>query len=156
MSDLLSPISEPWNDVFQTQEKPVNALFSSIHMDSKRLCAAGRQGAAEGVSALVREALDVGAGKVFREAAQDQVLRADTLQTSLVRRVDQDGHRHVVGRHVAKIPDFEVIVITSRYQELRSVRRSSLIAGRFCLHHGDTRCHLFITVDEVEDGLVGT
>ena len=31
LSDLLSPISEPWNDVFQTQEKPVNALFSGIY-----------------------------------------------------------------------------------------------------------------------------
>ena len=31
LSDLLSPISEPWNDVFQTQEKPANALFSGIY-----------------------------------------------------------------------------------------------------------------------------
>ena len=31
LSDLLSPISEPWNDVFQTQEKPVNALLKSIY-----------------------------------------------------------------------------------------------------------------------------
>ena len=31
LNDLLSPISEPWNDVFQTQEKPVNALFSGIY-----------------------------------------------------------------------------------------------------------------------------
>ena len=31
LNDLLSPISEPWNDVFQTQEKPVNALLSGIY-----------------------------------------------------------------------------------------------------------------------------
>ena len=31
LSDLLSPISEPWNDVFQAQEKPVNALLSGIY-----------------------------------------------------------------------------------------------------------------------------